>query len=96
MNRDDFLDSMNEIPFWVKSKEDALKYAKHLHYRLMQAKEDLKIFDNYTEKYLSRKINSIIEHELSESYSTFDDWYSSMSNEKKYDDTNNNFKHFTP
>lgn len=31
-----FLEEINSIPYWVKSKEDALKYASHLMYRLLQ------------------------------------------------------------
>lgn len=94
MNRDDFLDKLQQIPHWVESFEDALKYAKHLEYRLLQTKESVKILDTFCEKYFSRAINYEIEKKITESNNLFDKWYNSMNNHK--DDQEDAFSHFTP
>jgi len=33
----DQIDKINYIPTWIKTKEDAIKYAMHLHMRLIQS-----------------------------------------------------------
>lgn len=38
MNKDEFIESIEEYPHWVKTKNDALSYARHINYRLIQTK----------------------------------------------------------
>ena len=37
-DKEEFLIEIHTIPSWVKSGDDLMKFCKHLHYRLIQAK----------------------------------------------------------
>lgn len=40
MKKQQFEEKINFIPSWVKNENDLKKYARHLHYRLLQAQEE--------------------------------------------------------
>jgi len=42
-----FRDEINSFPYWVRTANDALVYARHLNYRLIQASEILRVNDMF-------------------------------------------------
>lgn len=70
IEKEEFIETINSVPMWVETKEDALKYAKHLFYRLLQSEaycaEAMKMLskmhpelhDHICEELIERRIES--------------------------------------
>lgn len=78
MNEKEFLESMIEIPYWIKDKEDALKFAKHLEYRLIQKEEFVKSIFEKLKVALSSEFLDEITAEAETEVEKYDDWYKNL------------------
>jgi hypothetical protein len=70
--KEQFLKDINCIPYWVKSRIDLFKFAKHLHYRLLQTRELEEYYAKKCYKDISLDDEIILQSGANEIYKKYD------------------------
>ncbi len=83
MEKEDFLTQMKKIPYWIETKNDALKFAKHQEYQLVQKEFMIKLIVEKLKDALSIEFLNEILMESEQEASILDEWYTNMQVEKQ-------------
>ena len=75
MNKDEFIESIEEYPTWVKTKNDALVFASHLNYRMQQIRAKYNLLYAMIEEKDSEFIGNEMLLKLLEVHNEYDDAY---------------------